>query len=314
MDDPEHNRIRRMVMREFRVQHVEARRSQIERFTHEHIDRMLAKGTEADLVSDFALPIPSLAIADLLGVADGDAELFQRCATVLIDLGSTPEEIGLVSSELFEFLDRLVIQKMESPGDDLVSRLATKYMASGELTHEEVVLSCFLLLVAGHETTANMIAMGTLALLEHPDQLEKFRTSTDPTMITNSIEELLRYLSIVSNGPVRVALEDVTIGGHLIRKGMGVIINLPTANRDPAAGAIPDVLDLERKDNKHIAFGAGTHQCLGMHLARLELAVTLPALFSRLQGLRLSVPLEDIPFRHQSLVFGAFSVPVTWDA
>lgn len=313
MDDPDHARLRKMVMREFRLQHVQARRSQLEQFTTEHLDRMVASGPTGDLVADFALPIPSLAIADLLGVAPGQEEVFQRTATVLMSLGSTADEIGVVVAELFGYLHQLVAQKRAEPGDDLVSRLVVRYAMTGEITDEEVVLACFLLLAAGHETTANMITMAALALMEHPDQLEQFLASDEPADVDAAIEELLRYLSIISNGPVRVAMEDVLVGEQLVRRGEGVIINIPTANRSPEVCPEPDSLDVTRRDTKHLAFGAGSHQCLGMHLARLELTIALPALFRRLPGLRLDAPMDEIAWRNQSLVFGAYHLPVRWD-
>ena len=169
-----------------------------------------------------------------------------------------------------------------------------------------------LLLVAGHETTANMIALGTLALIEHPDQLARVRESEDPKLIASTVEELLRYLNIVHSGRRRVAVADIEIGGVTIRAGEGLVLANDIGNRDPDVFADPDSLDVGRNPRQHIAFGFGVHQCLGQPLARVELQVVYSTLYRRLPTLRLAAKLEEIPFKHDGLVYGVYELPVTW--
>ncbi|RDI34771.1 cytochrome P450 [Lentzea flaviverrucosa] len=169
-----------------------------------------------------------------------------------------------------------------------------------------------LMLLAGHETTANMIALGTLALLEHPDQLARLRESDDPAFVSSAVEELLRYLHITHNGRRRVALQDVEIAGETIRAGEGVIMAGDIGNRDPSVFPDPDRLDLGRNPRQHVAFGFGVHQCLGQPLARMELQVVYSTLYRRIPALRLATGLENIPFKHDGSVYGVYELPVTW--
>jgi cytochrome P450 len=169
-----------------------------------------------------------------------------------------------------------------------------------------------LLLIAGHETTANMIALGTLALLEHPEQLALLRDTDDPKLVAAAVEELLRYLTIVHNGRRRAALADIEIGGQVIRAGEGMIMPNDLANRDPAAFADPDRLDLRRDARRHIAFGFGVHQCLGQPLARMELQLVYGTLYRRIPTLRLAAPVESLSFKHDGSVYGVYELPVTW--
>lgn len=312
MDDPEHQRLRQMIMKEFRVKHVEARRPQVEGFVNKFIDDMKAKGTTADLVQEFALPLPSVVIADLLGVPYEDHDVFQRCTGVMMNLSSPSEAIHAAGAELRGYLENLVEAKTAQPEDDLVSRLVTTYVARGAITPQDAVNMCMLLLIGGHETTANMISLGTIALLEHPDQAVILRDADDPRAVSTAVEELLRFLSVIANGPVRVAMEDIRVGDQLVRAGEGVILNIPAANRDRRVFDSPNELDLTRQDNRHLAFGAGVHRCIGLTLARLELQVALPALLRRLPDLRLLKPAPEIDYRHQSLIFGALELPVAW--
>jgi cytochrome P450 len=169
-----------------------------------------------------------------------------------------------------------------------------------------------LLLLAGHETTANMIALGTLALLEHPDQLALLRDSDDPKLVAGAVEELLRYLNITHNGRRRVALADIEIGGQVIRAGEGIILANDVGNRDPDAFADPDRLDLRRDARHHVAFGFGVHQCLGQPLARMELQVVYSTLYRRIPTLRLATDVRRIPFKDDGFVYGVYELPVTW--
>ncbi|MEA2294283.1 MAG: hypothetical protein QOE86_1922, partial [Solirubrobacteraceae bacterium] len=198
------------------------------------------------------------------------------------------------------------------PADDLLSRLAGEHVASGQLSRRDAALMAVLLLIAGHETTANMIALGTLALLEHPDQLAAVRDSDDPAAIAGAVEELLRYLTIIHSGRRRVALQDIAIAGQTIRAGDGIVLAGDAANRDEDAFPDADRLDVDRDARGHLAFGFGVHACLGQPLARVELQIVYGTLYRRLPGLRLPVPLDQIAFKHDSIVYGVYELPVTF--
>ena len=203
-------------------------------------------------------------------------------------------------------------RKEREPGDDLISRLMTEYVATGQLNRATVAMNGAILLQAGHETTANMIALGTVALLEHPDQLARLRETDDPAVIANVVEELMRYLTIVHSQIERVALEDLTISGQLIRAGEYVLMNLPAGNWDAAFVDDPDSLDIDRNTRGHLGFGFGVHQCIGQNLARVELQVALSTLVRRLPGLRLAVPPEELDFAYEKEIYGMHELPVTW--
>jgi cytochrome P450 len=312
MDDPEHARLRRMLTKDFTVKRVNAMRPDIVDMANGFIDEMIAKGTQADLVTGYALPIPSLVISLLLGVPYSDHEFFQQQTSVMVSLTASREDKQAATGAMFGYLMKLVAYKEREPGDDLISRLIHEHMAVGELSRETVAMNAHILLNAGHETSANMIALGTLALLENPDELARIRDTDDPALLARAVEELLRYLSIVHSLVARVAKEDVTIGGQLVRAGECLVMNLPAGNRDSSFVAGPDRLDIDRNALGHIAFGHGVHQCLGQTLARAELQIALPTLLRRLPGLRLAVPLEELRFRNDMGIYGVHELPVTW--
>lgn len=311
MDDPDHSRIRRTLTGEFTVKRVEAMRPQVRAMVDQFLEEMIAAGSPADLVQAYALPIPSLVISLLLGVPYEDHAFFQARSAVLMRRGAPQEERQAASGELFDFLLDLVQRKEREPGDDLISRMVTERVVTGELTPLDVAMNSMVLLHAGHETTANMIGLGTLALLENPRQAARIRDTDDPKVVAVAVEELLRYLTIAQDMLVRVATEDLVVGGHLVRKGEMLVSGLPSANRDGVfEGA--DALDLDRDARGHLAFGYGVHQCLGQSLVRVELQEALPALLRRLPDLRLAVPLEEVRFRHDMVVYGVHELPVAW--
>ncbi|MGW6743227.1 cytochrome P450 [Streptomyces sp. NPDC055025] len=310
-DDPEHARLRRMVTAPFAIKRVRAMRPAIQKIVDELIDAMLAGPKPADLVEAFALPMPSLVICELLGVPYADHDFFQDNSKIVINRDTEPEQRLTAIRALNAYLDELMGEKLAAPADDLLSGLAER-VREGQLTRQEAAQMGVLLLIAGHETTANMIALGTLALLEHPDQLALLRDTDDPALVTSAVEELLRYLNIVHNGRRRVALEDIDIAGERIRAGDGLIIANDIANRDPDAFPEPDRLDIERDARHHIAFGFGVHQCLGQPLARLELQIVYSTLYRRVPTLRLATTLDQIPFKHDGSVYGVYELPVTW--
>ncbi|OEV03618.1 cytochrome P450 [Streptomyces nanshensis] len=311
MDDPEHARQRRMVTAPFTLKRVESLRPRVQQIVDSLIDEMLAGPRPVDLVEAFALPVPSLVICELLGVPYADHDFFQENSRTIINRDSTVEERGVALGRLSEYLDALVGEKSDSPAEDLLSRLAAR-VKDGELTRLEAARMGVLLLIAGHETTANMIALGTLALLEHPDQLDALRGTSDPKLIAGAVEELLRYLHITHSGRRRVALERIEIAGQTIEPGDGLVIPNDIGNRDPEAFDDPDRLDVRRDARHHVAFGFGVHQCLGQPLARMELQVVYGTLYRRIPTLRLAAALEDVPFKHDGSVYGVYELPVTW--
>jgi len=313
MDDPEHAVLRRMLTKDFTVKRVHMLRPEIEKMANEFIDRMVASGGTADLVQAYALPVPSLVISLLLGVPYADHALFQDITGVLMSRTATDQEKQEANGKIFGYLYQLVARKEAEPDDALISRLIHQHLRNGELTRETIAMNSFILLNAGHETTANMIGLGTLALLQNPSTLARVRDADDPKVISDAVEELLRYLTIVHSLVARVAKEDVEIGGTLVHAGEVLIMNLPAANRDPAFLADPDTLDIDHNPRGHMAFGHGVHQCLGQTLARAELEIALPTLLRRLPNLRLAVPIEQIRFRNDMSIYGVHELPVTWE-
>ncbi|MDT5077988.1 MAG: hypothetical protein QOJ80_2625 [Mycobacterium sp.] len=312
IDDPEHNRLRRMMTRDFTFRRADAMRPQIQELVDGFLDDMIATGPPADLVRDFALPVPSLVISLLLGVPYEDHEFFQRQSTAGLDSRSTNEEKAVAIGEIFGYVFELVGRKEREPGDDLISRLITDHVATGALSRETAAMNAVIMLQAGHETTASMISLGTLALLQHPEQLARLRETDDPAVVANLVEELMRYLSIVHSLVERVAVEDLTIAGQRIHAGDFLLMNLPAGNWDTAFVERPDTLDIDRSARGHLGFGFGVHQCIGQNLARAELQIALATLARRLPGLRLAVPLEELRFQNEQEIYGISALPVTW--
>ncbi|MFD0884900.1 cytochrome P450 [Streptosporangium algeriense] len=311
MDPPQHTRLRKMVVGQFTLRRMRALVPRITEIVDTHLDAMEAAGTSADLVSAFALPVPSLVICELLGVPYEARADFQRRTSTLVRMNTPVKEAVQAREEMREFMHELVEAKRAQPDDGLISGLIHGDHA-GELTDDELVGIANLLLGAGHETTANMIALGAFALLEHPDQLELLRH--DPEIADKAVEELLRYVSILHMGPFRVATDEVEVGGVRILEGDTVMISTPKINRDSAHWENPDTFDLTRERNPHLAFGYGIHQCLGQQLARAEMSVALPALARRFPHLRLACRPEEVPMRDNMFIYGVHSLPVAWDA
>lgn len=306
MDDPEHSRLRRMLTAEFMIKRTEAMRPQIQRIVDDFLDRMIADGSPADLVAEFALPIPSLVICLLLGVDYADHGFFQDRSRTLLHNDTPGEQIEQARGELTDYLSQLAERKRREPDETIIGKL----VARDELSDAEVAAMGLLLLIAGHETTANMTALSTLALLRDPAQLAELRAR--PSLVKGAVEELLRYLSIVHSGLPRVAVEDITLDGRTIRAGDGVLCMISSANRDEEAFPDPDRLDVTREARRHLAFGFGVHQCLGQPLARVELQIALETLFRRLPTLRLAVGPDEVRFRHDMAIYGVHELPVAW--
>jgi len=310
MDPPEHDAIRRLVNPDFVVKHVETLRPRIQRLVDERIDALLAGPRPADLVRELALPIPATVICWLLGVPLPEQGSFTEWTSTSINAASTPEQRQSAYGAIGALLARLLADKGREPADDILSRLAA-HVRSGEMSEHNALTTAIAILIAGHETTSNMIALGTLTLLTDPGQAESLRQ--DPALAPSAVEELLRYLSIAEGVAARVAVEDFSLGGQRIRAGDGIVMLIPTANRDPVAFPQPNELDLRRTGRHHLAFGHGLHQCIGQHLARLELQITYPTLLRRIPTLKLAVPMSDLTFRRNDGVHGVRSLPITWD-
>ncbi|PXX71293.1 pentalenic acid synthase [Nocardia tenerifensis] len=309
LDPPEHTAKRRMLITEFTVKRVKSMRADIERIVHGCLDEMLAAGPPADLVSQFALPVPSLVICQLLGVPYEDRERFQDASRRMVQSDTAAAAIG-ARDELDAYLDGLIAQLEANPGPGLLSALIADQMAHGQIDRAELVATALLLLVAGHETTASMTALSVITLLDHPEQHAALRA--DPGLISSAVEELLRYLAIADVGGGRFAKADIEIDGFLIKAGDGVLISNAIANRDGAVFAEPDAFDIHRSARHHISFGFGVHQCLGQNLARLELEIVLTALFERVPTLRLAVPVDQLTLRPGTTIQGVNELPVTW--
>jgi cytochrome P450 len=311
MDGVEHAAARRAVIGEFTVKRLAALRPWIQQIVDRFIDDMLAIDQRpVDLVQALSLPVPSLVICELLGAPYADHDFFQSRTAALIRRTTAPEERRRSFDELRAYLGELLTRKESEPGDDLFSRQIARQREEGTLDHASLVSMAFLLLLAGHETTANMISLGVVGLLENPEQLAQIKA--DPSKTPMAVEELLRYFSIVEIATSRVATEDVRIGGVTIKAGEGVVVSGLSANWDPAMFENPAELDVQRGARHHIAFGYGPHQCLGQNLARLELQIVFDTLFRRIPTLRLAAPVDDIPFKSNASIYGAYELPVTW--
>ncbi|MEU7015814.1 cytochrome P450 [Streptomyces sp. NPDC046385] len=307
-DDPEHNTQRRMLIPSFTLKRAERLRPRIQSTVDGLLDAMEAAGPPAELVSAFALPVPSIVICDLLGVPYEDHEFFEAQSRRLLR-GPTGADTEDALAQLEGYLGDLIERKRDKPGEGVLDDLVARQLRDGGPDLQELVQLATILLVAGHETTANMISLGTFTLLRHPERLAELQA--DPGLVPAAVEELLRFLSI-ADGLLRVAREDVEIDGAVIRAGEGVVFSTSVINRDATAYADADTLDWARPARHHVAFGFGIHQCLGQNLARAEMEIALGTLLRRLPGLRLAVPAEEIPFKPGDTIQGMLELPVTW--
>ncbi|MEU4489869.1 cytochrome P450 [Streptomyces purpurascens] len=305
MDPPEHDHYRRLLTGDFTVRRMKLLEPEIEAIVNDQLNAMELAGGPADLFKAFALPIPSQVIGELLGVPYSDRQGFQRNAATLLNIDLTAEHRQEAVRELMAYLRDLLRHKRSWPEEDVLSGLA----AHEGLTADERAGLALLLLIAGHETTTNMLALGAFALLANPAQLAEVRDKEEDAPAV--VEELLRYLTIIQH-VVRVALEDIELHGCLIKAGESVTVALSVANRDADQFAAPDALDLTRSTAGHLAFGHGLHQCLGQRLARAEMRIALPALLRRFPALRLTVAPEEVPLRSAMTVYGVHELPVTW--
>jgi cytochrome P450 len=308
LDPPEHQRLRRMLTPEFTIRRMKRLEPRIVEIVDAQLDAMESTGPPADLVSSFALPIPSLVICELLGVPYEDREEFQQRSTRQLDL-SLPisERLELVRRGR-TYMASLVERSRRHPGEDILGMLVRDH--GHELTDDELIGVASLLLLAGHETTSNMLGLGTLALLRHSDQLAAVRD--DPGAVGPAVEELLRWLSIVQSAIPRITTTDVEIAGVGIPAGQLVFVSLPSGNRDQEFVDSAEVLDIKRGAPGHLAFGHGVHHCLGAPLARMEMRIAFPALLQRFPALALAEDFDDVQFRSFHFIYGLKSLEVAW--
>ena len=311
-DPPNHARLRALVSKAFTPRLIEQFRGRIQAVADSLLDAVQDKG-EMDLIEAYAFPLPIAIIAEILGVPFEDREKFRRWSNAIVASNRTAESIRALVPEVTaftEYLRTLFERRREEPEDDLVSALIQAEEAGDKLSEEELFSMVFLLLVAGHETTVNLIGNGTLALLQHPDQLEKLRK--DPSLIKSAVEELLRYNGPVETSTLRFAGEDVDLGGTVIPRGEMVLVVLASADRDGEQFENPDTLEIAREDQRHLAFGHGIHYCLGAPLARLEGQIALSTLLRRMPNLRLAVAPETLTWRPGLLIRGLDRLPVAF--
>jgi cytochrome P450 len=304
VDPPEHTRLRKLVQPSFTASAIEKLRPSIQQIVDDLLEAAEATAAERgekapdrqmELISQFSYPLPITVICDMLGIPPEDREQTRRWSEDLLSAQSPErmEEIGRNIGEFIAYLRDLFTRKRETPGDDLISQLLQVEVDGDRLTEDEVLAMVFILFVAGHITTVNLIANGVFALLTNPEQAAKLRS--DPGLVTNAVEEILRYYGPAETTTARFAREDVELGGQTIAKGDPLLVVLAAADRDPARFADPQSFDITRDDaNRHIAFGKGVHACLGAPLARLEGQIALETLFRRYPDLRLAVPENEI--------------------
>ncbi|MDX8034075.1 cytochrome P450 [Lentzea sp. BCCO 10_0856] len=305
MDPPDHTRLRRKLTGAFTVKRMKALEEGIIEITERQLDELASLTPPVDLVKEFALPVPSLVICEMLGVPYADRETFQFNSSKFMEREVNLEDKMAAYMAINTYLAELVIGKRAEPVDDMLSDLAR----DEDLGIEELVGMAFLLLLAGHETTANMLALGTFALLEHPDQLAELRANRE--LIPDAVEELLRYLAV---GDIffRYAAEDIEFFGETIREGSTVILSLLAGNHDSARFENADQLDVHRNARGHLAFGHGIHQCLGQQLARIEMRAGFEGLLRRFPDLHLAVPAREVKLRTDMNIYGVHALPVSW--
>jgi cytochrome P450 len=311
-DGADHRRLRRLVTKAFTPRMVDQLRPRIQEIADGLIDAVESRG-EMDLVDEFAFPLPITVIAELLGIPVADRDRFRRWTNAIITPALTPEELALfgeAADEFVTYLRELFERRRSTPGADLISAFLQVEEGGDTLSEEELFSMVVLLIIAGHETTVSLIGNAVLALLQHPDQRQTLES--EPARMSHAIEELLRYDGPVERTLLRWAAADVELGGQLIRRGEGVIVILGSADRDPSRFPDPDTLDFAREDVKHLAFGRGSHYCLGAPLARLEAEVALTTLLRRLPGLQLAMPVEELRWRPVPLFRSLASLQVAW--
>ncbi|MEX2114050.1 MAG: cytochrome P450 [Pirellulales bacterium] len=311
VDPPDHTRLRALVQQAFSPRAVEQMRPRIETLAHELIDRF-RRPQRMDLLREYALPIPTTVIAEMLGVDARDRHKFHRWSGTILAASTTRGGVFWATPRVLLFLRylrKLIASRRTNPRDDLASALVQAHAAADRLSDDELVSMIFLLIIAGHETTVNLIGSGMLALMQHPDQMQKLRDN--PELIKSAVEELLRFTAPVETATERFTREDVTISGVTIPKGSIVLAAIASANRDESQFADPDALDIAREPNKHLAFGLGIHFCLGAALARMEGQIAIGALLARTSDVSLAVGPAELRWRQGLVLRGLKALPAS---
>jgi cytochrome P450 len=309
LDPPDHTRLRQLVHKAFSPRLIEWMRERVQTLANELLDAAARRG-EMDLIRDYALPLPMTIITEILGVPIQDRDKFHKWSKVIVSVDQFNANWRVIPAIWMfnRYLRRFFKVRRADLRDDLVSALIQGEEAGDRLSEDELLAMVFLLLVAGHETTVNLIGSGTLELLQHPDQMEKLRR--DPTLIKSAVEELLRYTAPVFMSTERYARDDVTIQGVTIPRGEMTLGVIGSANRDVTVFENPETLDIEREPNKHLSFGQGTHYCLGAALARLEAQIAINTLLERMRKLRLKGSPESLRWRRSLILRGLKALPV----
>jgi cytochrome P450 PksS len=311
LDPPDHTRLRQIVHRAFTPRLIEQMRARVQTVADELLDAVSRKG-EMDLISDYALPLPMTLITEILGVPAQDRDKFYRWSKVIVSVNQFNNNWRVIPAIWMfnRYLRRFFKLRRANPQDNLVSALIHAEDAGDKLSEDELLAMVFLLLVAGHETTVNLIGSGMLALLAHPDQTEKLRRN--PPLIKTAVEELLRYTAPVFLSTERYARQEVVIHGVTIPRGGVALGVIGSANRDETVFENPDTLDIERENNRHLSFGQGIHYCLGAALARLEAQIAINTLLDRMPDLRLKGSPESLRWRPSLILRGLDALPVTF--
>lgn len=311
LDNPDHARLRTLVYKAFMRHPIKGMRDQIQILTDELLDQ-IAPQREMELIADFALPLTLTTIGQILGVPTKDNPKFHRWTKAVISAGSNPNLFVLLPAlwGLTQYFKKLIAERRLKPQDDLTTALVKAQENDDRLTDDEILATLFLLLSAGHETTVNLIASGTLALLEQPEQLAQLRQT--PDLIEPAIEELLRFVCPAETATERYAREDIAIAGTTIPKGELVLAVIGSANRDANFFDNPDLLDFTRENNNHLAFGHGAHYCLGAPLTRLEGQIAINTLVQRMPDLRLSIAPNQLQWRGGLILRGLKTLPVSF--
>ncbi|MGW3238458.1 cytochrome P450 [Streptomyces olivaceus] len=309
-DAPEHTRYRRMLLPVFTVRRVRAMRPAVQARVDEILDGMLAAGGPTDFVSAYANAVSTSVICELLGIPRENLEFFRDVTRVSGSRTSTAEQVSEALGGLFGLLAELIAERREEPRDDLISKLVTDHLLPGHVTTDQLLSTLGITINAGRETTTSMIALSTLLLLDRPELTAELRR--DASLMPAAVDELLRVLSVADSIPLRVAADDIELSGRTVPADDGVIALLAGANHDPEQFDDPEKVDFHRTDNHHVAFGYGVHQCVGQHLARLELEAALETLLRRVPTLRLAGDRDQVAFKHDSATFGLEELLVTW--
>lgn len=309
LDPPDHTRLRSLVHKAFTPHLVEKMRTRVQTLAGELLDVVGPRG-EMDLIKDYALPLPMTIITEILGVPTKDRNAFHRWSNAVVSLSSPNPTLRVIPGvwRFIRYLRRFFKVRRRNPGDDLTSALIKAEEAGDRLSEDELLAMVFLLLIAGHETTVNLIGNGMLALLQNPEQMERLRG--EPSLIKSAVEELLRFTSPVLMTTERYALDGATIHEVAIPRGEMVLGVIGSANRDESVFDKPDELNLAREPNKHISFGQGIHFCLGAPLARMESQIAINTLLERKPNLQLKVEPQSLRWRPSMMLRGLQALPV----